>query len=100
MKTNELEEKFYLIRSYSGGVWYGNIKSLERDVCILKNARNIWNWTGASCLVQIAQEGIASGKVSAAIDDPEGVYITQVCNILPMTGLSVEKLNAIPAWKI
>jgi hypothetical protein len=96
MKTN----KFYLIRSYSGGVWFGNIKSLDRDVCILINARNIWSWSGASCLAQIAQEGISSGRVSAMIDDPEGVYITQVCNVLPMTEKSVEKLQSIPEWKI
>jgi hypothetical protein len=96
MKTEE--KKFYLIRSYSGGVWYGNIKTLNRDVCVLINARNIWNWEGASCLAQIAKEGIRSGKVSSLIDDPEGVYITQVCNILPMTEKAVNNLNSIEEW--
>jgi hypothetical protein len=35
-----MNKKYYLVRSYSGGVWYGNIKSLNKDVCILTNARN------------------------------------------------------------
>ena len=94
------KEKNHLIRSYSGGVWYGKIKFLKGDVCILINARNIWSWQGASCLAQIANNGITSGKVSEEITDPEGVYITQVCNVIPMTEAAVEKLNSIKSWRI
>jgi hypothetical protein len=93
-------KKYYLIRSYSGGVWFGLLKNLNGDVCVLINARNIWSWEGATCLAQIAKTGIKSGRVSSAITDEEGVYITQVCNILPMESAAVENLINQPEWTV
>ena len=55
--------KKVLIRSYDAGVYFGTLEALEGETAKLSNVRNIWHWTGASCLSQIANDGITGDKV-------------------------------------
>jgi hypothetical protein len=87
----------YLIRSYSGGVWFGEIQTLKGETCILKGARNLWSWEGATCLAQISKTGIKTGKVSPTV---ESVYVTQVCNVFKLESKAIENLQNQPAWEV
>lgn len=56
--------KKVLVRSSEAGVYFGTLEQVEGTTVRLANVRNIWYWEGATCLAQIANDGINGGKVS------------------------------------
>ena len=50
--------EYVLVRTYSAGVFAGYLKDRDGKEVELVKARRLWRWYGASCLSQIAQEGV------------------------------------------
>ena len=99
----EQKEKYYIVRTYSAGVWFGQIKSLNGTVCILKNARRLWYWSGAASLSQMAVEGVkrpGDCKFTVTITDGEGVYLPQAIEVLPCTKIAEENIKSVKEWKV
>lgn len=48
MKINP--EKYYIIRTYSAGVWFGKLKEINDTKAIVTEARRLWKWSGAASL--------------------------------------------------
>jgi hypothetical protein len=97
------KEKFYIIRTYSAGVWFGNIQKLDGAIAIVLNARRLWYWAGAASLSQLATEGTKNPngcKFTVTITDEEGVYLPQVIEALPCTKEAVENIKAVKEWKM
>lgn len=97
------KQKFVIVRTHSAGVWFGNIKSLDKDIAIITNARRLWYWSGAASLSQLAVEGTkrpSDCKFTVTITDEDGVYLPQVIEVLPCTEQAVENINAVKIWKI
>lgn len=63
---NEYIGKKVLVRSYDAGVYFGTLEKIKNDTCKVSNVRNIWRWEGASCLSQVANDGIKGVAVRAA----------------------------------
>lgn len=89
--------KIVLVRSTSAGVYYGTLEAISGSTVELSNLRNIWFWDGASCLAQVANEGIRAGKVSQTVSQ---AIFTDVCQIFPLTEIAILSLNKIPEWKL
>lgn len=53
---------FVIIRGSSAGVHAGYLVSLDHATksCVLKDARRIWRWRGASCLSELAVYGASN----------------------------------------
>ena len=88
--------KKVLVRSYDAGVYFGTLVAVEGEACKLENVRNIWYWTGASCLSQIANDGITGDKVSPVV---ESMVLNRVCQIIPLTDKAIANLENQPVWK-
>lgn len=88
--------KKVLVRSYDAGVYFGTLIKVEGETVKMSNVRNIWHWTGASCLSQIANDGIKGDKVSPMV---RSMVINRVCQILPLSENSIKNLEAQPVWK-
>ena len=88
--------KKVLVRSYDAGVYFGTLVAVEGEACKLENVRNIWHWTGASCLSQIANDGITGDKVSPVM---ESMVLNRVCQIIPLTDKAIANLENQPVWK-
>lgn len=89
--------KKVLVRSYDAGVYFGTLEDVEGESAKLSNVRNIWQWQGATCLSQIANDGIKSGKVSQEV---KSMILNRVCQILPLTDKAINNLQNQPVWKI
>ena len=91
--------KSVLVRSYDAGVYYGELVKVKGDQVKLKNVRNIWRWAGASCLSQVACEGIKENdsKVSQVVSE---MVLMRVCQIIPLTEKAKNNLNSIKEWKM
>ena len=93
----EMIGKKVLVRSYDAGVYYGELVAVNGDQVKVKNVRNIWSWEGATCLSQIANEGIKGGNVSQVVSS---MILMRVCQIIPLTEHAEQTLNNIGAWKV
>ena len=89
--------KKVLVRSYDAGVYYGELVAVNGDQVKLKDVRNIWSWEGATCLSQIAVEGIKSGRVSQVVSS---MILMRVCQIIPLTEHAEQTLNNIDTWRV
>ena len=101
MKYNIQKNKKYIIRTYSAGVWYGNIKEHEGSEVILCNARHIWYWAGAASLSQLAEKGTSAPrqcKFTVTISDKEGVFLPQVIEILPVSEKAQKSIDSVEDW--
>lgn len=88
--------KKVLVRSNEAGVYFGTLEEVEGTTVRLSNVRNIWYWEGATCLSQIANDGIKGGKVSQVVGS---MVLLGVCQILPLEDKAVNNLEAQPIWK-
>lgn len=54
--TNNKKEdmRYVIVRTYSAGVFAGNIEERNGREVILRNARRLWEWSGAKCLSDLS----------------------------------------------
>lgn len=105
MKTNP--NKFYIIRTYSAGVFFGKIKSLEATpsglFATVTPCRRLWSWNGAASLSQLAIDGTQQPrgcKFTMTVEDEDGQCLPQVVEMIPCTKKAVESINSVSTWKI
>ena len=95
-----MDNQKYIIRCDRAGVFYGEIAERRGSEADLKNARNIWRWSGASCLNEIAMTGVKDPencKISVAVPD---MTVMGVIEIIPCAPAAVASLDGVPEWKV
>jgi len=91
--------EWYIIRTYSAGVHFGNIVRREGKEVELTNARRIWSWAGAASLSQMAVDGVSnpSGcKFSVRVDS---IVLTEAIEVIQCSEKAAKNLNEVPEWK-
>lgn len=88
--------KKVLVRSYDAGVYFGTMVDMQGEQVELANVRNIWKWEGASCLSQIANDGIKGGNVSPSVSS---MVLNRVCQVMPLSDKAIDNLEGQPIWK-
>ena len=89
---------YSMVRTYSAGVFYGKVESLEGQHAVVKDARRVYSWAGASTLSELATHGTANPdgcKFPCAVDE---VTLTQVIEIIPMTDKAKKSLDGVKVW--
>ena len=92
--------EYCMVRTYSAGVFAGYIESRDWKEAILRNARRIWKWAGATELCQLATEGTKNPdgcKFPAPVDK---VILTEIIEIIPITEKAQKSIAEVPVWKI
>lgn len=87
--------KKVLVRSYDAGVYFGTLEEMNGEQCMLSNVRNIWHWTGATCLSQIANDGITGDKVGPVVSS---MILNKCCQVIPLSDKAIINLEAQPEW--
>ena len=83
-----------IIRTYSAGVWFGELDQKNRNEVILKNARRMWRWwtkEGIS-LSAVASHGIQSDK--SKIAEPVGTAWLEAIEIIPCTDSAIFSIES------
>ena len=94
---NDYIGKKVLVRSYGAGVYFGTLEKLEGETAKLTNVRKIWHWTGASCLSQIANEGVTGDKIGPVV---ESMVLNRVGQIIPLTDKAIKNLEGHKEWRL
>ena len=92
-------KKYVIVRTFSAGVFAGELESRNGREVVMRNARRLWYWKGAASLSQLAQEGVkypADCKFPVAVDRVE---LLEVIEILDVTAAARANIEAVPVWK-
>jgi hypothetical protein len=94
----DLTGKVCMVRTYSAGVFLGEVVSKDGKEVHLKNARRMWYWEGAASLSQLATAGTSAPKkckFPAAVPD---VVLMETIEIIPASEAAIASIAAVPVW--
>jgi hypothetical protein len=94
-----LENKYVIVRTYSAGVFAGNLESRNGQEVILKNARRLWYWDGAASLSQLAVDGVSKPENCKFPCEVEQIQLLQAIEILDVTEKARKSIAGVKIWK-
>ena len=99
MEMSEKKMKYVIVRTYSAGVFVGELKSRSGQEVVLLNARRLWYWDGAASLSQLAMEGVSKPENCKFPCEVDKVELLQAIEILDVTEKAKVIIKAVPIWK-
>lgn len=97
MATKKL--KYVIVRTYSAGVFAGELVSRKGQEVVLKDARRLWYWKGAASLSQLAMEGTSNPSGCKFPCAVTRVELLQAIEILDVTPVARKAIAGVPVWK-
>lgn len=98
--VKKVDKKFpyVIVRTYSAGVFAGEmVKRKGREVELI-NARRIWKWAGAASLSQLCMEGVKIPSESLFPCEVNKVLLLEAVEILDVTKQARESIKNVPIW--
>lgn len=88
-----------IVRTYSAGVWYGEVAEKSGNEVILKNARRMWTWWAAESisLSAVAIHGIKLDK-SKIVEPVSSVWLEAI-ELIPTTAKASDSIEGAPHVK-
>lgn len=90
--------KYVICRTYSAGVFAGNLVSRKGQEVVLSNARRLWYWSGSSSLSELAMKGTNDKNNCKFPCEVQRVELLQVIEILDCTKEAEESIKSVPVW--
>lgn len=90
--------KAVIVRTYSAGVFYGYLESQIGQEVVLKQARRMWQWFGAS-LSECAQSGTPDASKCKFPEVVDTVKLLDAIEILDLTETAKKSLDSVKVWK-
>lgn len=96
-----MPEKFYIVRTYSAGVFAGNIVNRSEDGkrILMKNAIKLWYWDGAFTLAYLAMEGTSKPENCKFSVPVEELEVMEAIEVLTCTEKAEESIKGARIWK-
>lgn len=96
---NSMLGKKCVVRTYSAGVWFGEIAEKSGNEVILKNARRMWYWYAAESvsLSAVALHGINQTKSKIVAAVPE-VWLEAI-ELIPASNKAATSIEGAPNVK-
>lgn len=91
--------KYVIVRTYSAGVFAGELVSKKGKEVVLKNARRLWYWKGAASLSQLAMEGVKCPDECKFPIAVSRVELTEAIEILDTTQQARNSIESVMVWK-
>jgi hypothetical protein len=92
-------KKLFIVRTYSAGVFFGEITKRGGQEVTMKNARRLWYWEGAASLSQLATDGTSKPKGCKFPVAVPVVILTQAIEILSVSAKAAESIQGVPVWQ-
>lgn len=90
--------QYVICRTYSAGVFAGNIEYQKGKEVRLKNARRLWYWDGAASLSQLSQEGVKAPQNCKFPMEVPYVVLTECIELLPTTKAAEASIKGVSIW--
>lgn len=96
---SEKKGKYVIVRTYSAGVFAGNLKSRKGQEVVLNNARRIYYWSGAATLSQLAEEGTKDPSDCKFPMEVKEIELLQAIEIITVSKKAEKSIKDVPVWK-
>lgn len=87
-----------IVRTYSAGVFYGEIESRNGREVVMRNARRIWYWSGAATLSELAMKGTSDPESCKFPCPVDKVLLLDAIEILDTTIEAQMSIEGVPVW--
>jgi len=99
MPTN-IDKPFVIIRTYSAGVFAGELVSHNDTLVELHNAIRIWKWVGAFTLSEIAMYGVNDPKECKFAKPVDRIILTEAIEIIFCTTKAAQIIRGVKPYEI
>jgi len=93
------KEKYVICRTYSAGVFAGYLVSRKGQEVVMRDARRLWYWDGASSLSQLAMEGVKRPQNCKFPCSVDRVELLNAIEILDCTEKARINIEAVKVWE-
>lgn len=90
--------KYVIVRTYSAGVFAGEVESRNGREVVLRNARRLWYWKGAASLSEMAMKGVSAPAECKFPCEVDRVELLEAVEILDVTPEARESIKSVPVW--
>jgi hypothetical protein len=90
---------YCIVRTFSAGVFAGNLVSRKGKEVVMTDARRLWYWSGAASLSQMAVVGTSNPSGCKFPVAVSRVTLTEVIEILDVTATAEKSIKEVPVWK-
>lgn len=98
-QKQEVLQDYCIVRTYSAGVFAGNLIERNGKEGKVINARRIWYWSGAASLSQLAQDGTSDPDNCKFPCEVAEVILTEIIEIIQCTKKAMKSIKGVPVWK-
>ena len=91
--------KYVIVRTYSAGVFAGELESRNGQEVVMRNARRIYYWAGAATLSQLATDGTSKPSECKFPCEVDRVELLQAIEILDVTDKAKESIKGVKVWQ-
>jgi len=88
-----------IVRTYSAGVFAGDIVRRDGTEVEMQNAIRLWYWSGAASLSQLAEEGVKKPRECKFAMPVSRVILTDAIEILDVTPAAEKNILCVKSWK-
>ena len=96
----ELVGRICMVRTYSAGVFIGEVVSRNGKEIHLKNARRMHYWEGAASLSQLATEGTKKPELCRFPAPVNEMLLTESIEIIPATEAAIASIASVKVWAL
>jgi len=97
-KIELADDNYCIVRTYSAGVFAGNVVERDGKEGTLINARRLWYWSGAASLSQLAMEGTCDPDNCKFPRPVSEVTLTEIIEVLPCTKKAEKSIKEVKVW--
>jgi len=90
---------YVIVRTYSAGVFAGELESRTGREVVMRNARRLWYWDGAASLSQLAVEGVKAPENCKFPCEVDRVELLEAIEILDVTEAARKCIKEVPVWE-
>jgi len=98
-ETKNYNGRYVIVRTYSAGVFAGEMESRTGKEGIIRNARRLWYWEGAASLSQLAVDGVSKPENCKFPCEVDRIELTEIIEILDVTDKAKKSIKGVPIWK-
>ena len=87
-----------LVRCRDSGVFFAIVESRDGQEAVLRNARNIWEWWGASSLNELAVRGTSKPELCKFPVAVDRKVVLDVIEIIDVTEEAAKSIDSVKEW--
>jgi hypothetical protein len=90
---------YQIVRTYSAGVFAGDVVRRDGKEVEIADARRLWYWEGAASLSQLAQSGTSKPEGCKFPEPVDKIVVTEAIEILDVSPTAEKSIKGVRVWR-